>query len=127
MPHPILQGRVVRRIELRTGVSENDRTESLIAITEIAPGMCKVYLLAGSAGQALQGTEKTAGIVSKAKATKLAEELRDDRLRRGFQLTRDWSWPGARFLRDAPPDERVFHLEKSELSASSRALMHSVF
>jgi hypothetical protein len=122
-----LQGKIVRRIELRTGVSENDRTESLIAITEIAPGMSRVYLLAGSAGQAMRGTEKTTGIVSKAQAVKLAETLRDDRLRRGFTLTRDWSWPTARFLRDTPPIERSLHIQASELPAQCRGVLAAVF
>ena len=92
-----MQGKVVRRIALRSGCG-NDLTENHVAISEIAPGMYRVYLIAGTSDKSTQGTEKSAGIVSKAKAVKLAEDLRDDRLRRGFRLTNDWQWPQSRYI-----------------------------
>ena len=117
---PIISGKVVRRIELSTGVSANDRKRFEILVAETAPNMRRVYLVVSAGGTITSGQEKTERLVSAAQAAKIAEGLRDDRLRRGFRLMRDWSMPEARFILAAPPADRSAKIRGFELSRANQ-------
>lgn len=114
-PLPVLPGKEVRRIELITGVSENDRKTTAIVVRQLAPDIQRVYRLVGIDGHydiaLTQG-----GMVRAAAAEKIACETRDDLLRRGYRLLADSVPRAARFIREAPPTGREVRIAASELA-----------